>query len=318
MRLNGRWAPLAACLVAFGAAGCGASATTPPPTVNVSITAPTSGATVGVHRVVVAGTVTPANAQVIVGGQPAVVSGGKFTRSLWLANPTRVVTVTAQAPGYVAAHAATTINYSPSLAAQLVASAAALNPPPAPPPAKTSAAAIRALYHAVALPAASGSSRRSGSHATHSTPARATPTHATPAKTTPTPTTPPRSTPPGSTSGNGGQPVNNPPVMTAARIKQVWEAGCLKHTKGQSVVPYCTCIYNHLSATGTFKTPAAVTALLKKLHAYGKTGDLSTLSRKIRLAVTVCAAKLPALAPAAGQPTLTRLPGLSHKPVRFP
>src|SRR5665213_165984 len=198
MRLHGRWAPLAAGLLALGMAGCGSSAPTTQPTVNVTITAPTSGATVGVHRVVVVGTVTPANAQVMVGDQPAQVSKGRFTRPLYLAAPSQVVTVTAQAQGYIAAQAATTIHYSANLAAQLVASASALNAQSAVPVSSTTAtkasqAAVSALHQALALPAGAGSpdiGSGSGSAAKHKTSKSTAPTHTTPTPTTPTTTTP--------------------------------------------------------------------------------------------------------------------------------
>jgi hypothetical protein len=334
MRLYGRWAPLALSLATLGVAGCGTSAPTPKPTVSVSITAPTSGAIVGVQHVVVAGTVTPTNAQVLVSGQPAQVSGGRFTRSLFLASPRQVVTVTAQAQGYVAAQAATTVNYSPNLAAQLVASSSALNTPAANAPGapgSSSTPAANALNSALALPKSATSS--SGPAA--SAPAHTTPTHAAPPTPTPTHTTPTHAAPPTPTpapapspspapsptppsSGGSSPPANSPPVMTVDRIRQVWDAGCLKHAKGENVVPYCTCLYNHLSARGTFKTPTTVNALLKKLHAYGKSGDLNALPLPIRLALFVCSAKLPPLAAMGGQPTLTKLPGLSHKRVPFP
>ncbi|MGH9060211.1 MAG: hypothetical protein ACRDZY_11960, partial [Acidimicrobiales bacterium] len=235
MRLHGRWAPLALSLVTFGLAGCGGSAPIAKPTVNVSITAPTSGAIVGVKHVVVAGTVTPVNAQVLVSGQPATVSGGRFTRSLYLATPREVVTVTAHAQGYVAAQTATTINYSPNLAAQLVASSSALASPPAASP----SGANNALNSALALPKSStSSSRSSGSRPAHTTPAHTTPAHTTPAPTTPapthtTPTTPaPAPAPAPSPSGGASPPASSPPVLTVDRIKQLWETGCLKHVKG--------------------------------------------------------------------------------------
>jgi hypothetical protein len=330
MRLHGRWAPLAAGLLALGVAGCGSSAPTTQPTVNVTITAPTSGVTVGVHRVLVVGTVTPANAQVMVGGQPAQVSKGRFTRPLYLAAPSQVVTVTAQAQGYIAAHAATTIHYSANLAAQLVASASTLNaqdavPVSSTPAAKASPAAVSALHQALALPSSAGSpaiGSGSGSAAKHKTSKSTTPTHTTPTRTTPTRTTPttttPTPSPPSSSGGGSTQPVTRPPVMTVARIKQDWKTGCLTHVKGENVVPYCTCLYNHLSATGTFKTPTTVNGLLKKLHDYSKTGDRTTLPRAVQLALTVCAVKLPALMPTGNQPTLVPLPGLSHRRVPFP
>lgn len=324
MRLHGRWAPLALSFVALGVAGCGGSAPTPKPTVNVSITAPTNGATVGVQHVVVAGTVTPVNAQVLVSGQPAKVSGGRFTRSLYLATPRQVVTVTAQAQGYVAAQAATTINYSPNLAAQMVASSSALNTPtpsaPGTPGSSSTPATNNALNSALALPkSATSSSAPAPAHTTptHTTPAPA-PTHTTPAPTpapSPSPSPAPSPTPP---SSGAPSPPAAPPVLTVDRIKQLWDAGCLKHVKGENVVPYCTCLYHHLSARGTFKTPATVNALLKKLRAYGKSGDLNALPRAIRVALSVCSAKMPPLTPMGGQPTLTKLPGLSHKRVPFP
>ncbi|MGH2869181.1 MAG: hypothetical protein ACRDNK_16675 [Solirubrobacteraceae bacterium] len=303
----------------------------------MSITAPTNGAIVGVHHVVVAGTVTPATAQVMVGGQPAQVSSGRFTRSLYLASPRQVVTVTAQAQGYVATQAATTINYSPNLAAQLVASS--LGAPaktPGTPGSKSTPATNNALNSALALPksaSSSGPSRSAPAHTTptHTTPPHTAPTHTAPTHTTPTHTAPTHTTPPTPapspapaptpappSSGGSSPPVSSPPVLTVDRIKQLWDAGCLKHIKGENVVPYCTCLYTHLSARGTFKTRATVNALLKKLRAYGKSGDLNALPRAIRVALSVCSAKMPPLSPMGGPPTLTKLPGLSHKRVPFP
>lgn len=314
-------------LLALGLAGCGSSAPTTKPTVNVTITAPTSGVTVGVHRVEVVGTVSPATAHVMVAGKPAQVSQGRFMRPLYLATPSQVVTVTAQAAGYADAQAATTIHYSPNLAAQLVASASALNAQSSVPASSTSAAgasaaAVSALKQALALPANTSSPKSSGGSGSapkHKTAKPTAPTHTTPTHTTPTTPTPaPTPSPPSSSGGGPTQPLPSPPVMTVARIKQIWEAGCLKHVNGQNVVPYCTCIYNHLSATGTFKTPTTVNGLLKKLHAYSKTGDLTLLSRAVQRALSVCAAKLPPLTPIGGQPTLTPLPGLSHRRVPVP
>ncbi len=344
MRLYGRWAPLALSLAAVGVAGCGTSAPTAKPTVNVSITAPTSGAIVGVQHVVVAGTVTPANAQVLVAGQPAQVSGGRFTRSLLLASPHQVVTVTAQAPGYLAAQAATTVSYSPNLAAQLVASSSALTGTTNSPGSSYTPAG-NALNSALALPKSASSSGPSTSapahkRATHTArrapaPAHTTPAHAAPPTPTPKPTPKPAPAPapkpapapapkpapapaPAPPSSGGSRPpAGSPPVLTVERIRQVWDAGCLKHVKGENVVPYCTCLYNHLSARGSFKTPTTVNALLKKLHDYGKSGDLQALPRAVRRALTVCSAKMPSLTATGGQPTLTRLPGLSHKRVPF-
>ncbi|MGI9185888.1 MAG: hypothetical protein ACR2GZ_13175 [Solirubrobacteraceae bacterium] len=258
----------------------------------------------------------------LVAGRPAQVSGGRFTRSLVLGTPSQVITVTAQAQGYVAAQAATTVNYSPNLAAQLIASSSALTAPPGGvPDAKSTPAANNALSAALALPnSAASSSGGNGSAPVHATPPHSAAPHPAPAHTTPAHTTPPPapSPPPPSSSGGSSPPANGPPVLTVARIKQVWDAGCLKHIKGQNVVPYCTCLYRHLSEQGTFKTRATVNALLKKLRGYGHSGDLNALPRAVRLALSVCSAKLPPLTPSGGQPTLTKLPGLSHNRVPLP
>src|SRR5579859_5055705 len=93
---------LALCASAVLMGGCGASgpATKAPQTVFLSITAPSNGSSVGVHRIIVAGTVVPTDATVLVGGQAAEVVNGNFTRSMQLPGSTATITVTANAAGY--------------------------------------------------------------------------------------------------------------------------------------------------------------------------------------------------------------------------
>ena len=102
MRASTKLARLAVCAAALSAAGCGASGSPPTaPHVNLSISAPTDGATVGVHKVTILGTVTPAGAQVDVNGRPAKVSGSSFTGTLYVASSDQKIVVSGAAHGYV-------------------------------------------------------------------------------------------------------------------------------------------------------------------------------------------------------------------------
>lgn len=324
MRLHRRWASLAACVAAVGLVGCGTSAPVTKPPVNVTITAPTNGATVGVRQVTVTGTVSPANAQVTVGGQPATVRGGAFRRTVWLTGASQSVAVTAQASGYTPAQVQTTVSYSPNLAAQLVASTQAIESP--------GAAASQALglsggstASALASAVALRSPRPAAKHRA-STPAtkRTRPTSApTPAPTTGKPTPAPITSPPVTTPAPAPPPVSAPapapvlpsPAEIAARVKQHWEGNCLKGQSGRRVVPYCTCIYTHLVSTGAFKTPSTVNALVRRVNRYLHTGDASHLTRRIMRALVTCASRYPAAQSVGGRTTVTPLSGSSHAPV---
>ena len=81
-------------------AGCGGSTAPGKRAVSLSIVAPTSGATIGVRDIVVAGTVTPASAAVTVGGEPVKVTNGSYQLPMQLAEPSETITITGQANGY--------------------------------------------------------------------------------------------------------------------------------------------------------------------------------------------------------------------------
>ena len=331
MRLCGIGAPILTCAVALAAAGCGTSAPTQKPAVAVTISAPTSGATLGVRQVTVTGTVVPAGARVLVGGQPAQVSGSNFRRTVVLTAPRQILTVTAQADGYVPAQTDATVSYSAALAAQMSSASRALT---ARLPAPSSGAALTAsptgagaLAQAVALNSSASPSRSTGAHRATST----TPTHVTPTPgTTPTPLTPapgPIPSPPSPVPTGGGTtpapaPVTTTPTPLAPspqaiteRIKRVWESNCLQAIKGSRVVPYCTCIYTHLESTGTFRTPAAVRDLVNRVDFWIRTGDDAHLNRAITRALATCQSRFPAPQSVDGPTTVSPLSGTSHLPV---
>jgi hypothetical protein len=314
MRLHGCWAPLVAAVAALGVAGCGASAPVTKPTVNVAITAPTSGATVGVRDLTVTGTVTPATAQVLVGGQPATVHSGSFKRTLRLDGSAQTVTVTAQAAGYVPAQAATRVSYSAGLAAQLVAASRTLAAPTPSAAMSLSASSTPAsaslLAQAVALPNSISAPKHAasrGGSTTSSTPTTSTPTSTpSPSPTLPSPSPAPVTTP---------APVPAPPspAAIAARVKQQWESNCLQKQMGAKEVPYCTCIYTHLEHTGAFKTPATVKLLVRRVNHYMHTGDASHITRAIMRALTTCQARFPASQSLGGRMTVTPLSASHHR-----
>lgn len=317
MRLHGCWAPLVAGVAALGVAGCGTSAPVAKPTVNVAITAPTSGATVGVRVLTVTGTVIPATAQVLVAGQPATVHGGNFQRTLRLDSSAQTVTVTAQAAGYVPAQADTRVSYSAGLAAQLVAARRTLAAPAPSAAVSLSAPASPAsaslLARAVALPKAAPAPKRTAAAPTTSTPTTSSPTPSpTPSPSpspspTPTPSPAPVTTPPPA-------PAPPTPAVIAARVKQAWESNCLQKQLGTKEVPYCTCIYTRLERTGAFKTPATVKLLVRRVNHYMRTGDASHITRAITRALSTCQARFPASQSLGGPMTVTPLSSSHHQP----
>lgn len=330
MRLHGSWAPLVTAVAALGVGGCGTSAPVTKPTVNVVITAPTSGATVGVRDVTVTGTVTPATAHVLVAGQPATVQGGSFRRTLRLDGSAQTVTVSAQAAGYVPAQTNTRVSYSAGLAAQLVASTrvlAASDPSAAMSLSmKAAPASASLLAQAVALPKATPAAR----HTTSATGTASTTTSSGPAGSTPTPTptasTPtaptPTPSPVATTPSPSPAPVTNPaptpvapsPAAIAARIKQQWESKCLQKQNGAKTVPYCTCIYTHLDSTGVFRTPATVKAFIRRVNHYIRTGDTSHVSRAVIRALSACQERFPASQSLGGRMSVTPFSTSHHRP----
>jgi hypothetical protein len=122
MRLTLR--PLACALViglgCLACAGCASSAPAGPPQVTLSLTAPTSGATVGVRAVIVTGTVTPAHSVVRVAGKRVRVRRGSFVRPVYLNGGTTRIKIVARAHGYRAARIETTVHYSAGTAKVMV------------------------------------------------------------------------------------------------------------------------------------------------------------------------------------------------------
>jgi Glucodextranase, domain B len=105
MNVARRWLAVGLCAPALAvAAGCGSSsqqsAASGPRSVQVSLTAPTDGATVNVDRLKVFGTVTPAGAAVSVGGHRAGHGDGTFQRWIGLRHGANRIRVRASAPGY--------------------------------------------------------------------------------------------------------------------------------------------------------------------------------------------------------------------------
>ncbi len=114
-RLVKGWAVgLGAAVLAVVAAGCGggSSATPSHHAVNLSVLAPTDGATVSVRSVEVIGNVSPRDAVVSVSGRPAVVQSGVFRVPLTLSEPFTRITVAATATGYTSSSTGITVHYA--------------------------------------------------------------------------------------------------------------------------------------------------------------------------------------------------------------
>ena len=138
------WTVIAICVAMICVSGCGAAVNGQSHSIVVSIVAPSNGASVGERDIVLAGTVTPSNAKVLVSGVRVRVVRGSFKRALALPrNRARRSMAVAHARGYRRRVTAkrTTVRYSPKLAAKIVAGlrsqqpqsvdfAAALPPPP--------------------------------------------------------------------------------------------------------------------------------------------------------------------------------------------
>lgn len=314
MRASTKLAQLAVCAAALSAAGCAAGGHPPSsPHVAVSISAPTSGATIGVHKLTVMGTVIPAGAQVAVNGQPAKVTGTSFTRTLYISAANQRIVVSGVAQGYAPSQATTTVSYSHNVAQQLVAAAAsqasaALSANAAVPAAQLSQAfglpptipgqPLPAVSRAKPAPASSTPSRRSGTATKPRTPASTGKSGGSKV------TTRPKASP---------APVPVPtPAQVAAAVRSAWIHGCVHAQPGADVKPYCTCTYNHLA--GELQTPTEVRHVLRSLVPYLRNGDFGKLPRMIRRAVEICAGKLPPLDPVTGPPVISPLPGSSTPP----
>jgi beta-lactam-binding protein with PASTA domain len=87
-------------IAAFALSGCGEQpAPATEPRVKLKLTAPDDGSTTFDERIVVRGTVTPANAAVRVAGTDAAVEAGQFSAEVELDPGGNVIDVTAAAPG---------------------------------------------------------------------------------------------------------------------------------------------------------------------------------------------------------------------------
>ena len=107
-----RLGPMA--LVCVMLAGCAGGASGPP-TVGLSIVAPTDGSTVGVRTLELVGNVTPANAVVMVGRTAVRVHGGTFRQPLVLLSRLTHLAVSATANGFRGSSTVVSVRYSPKL-----------------------------------------------------------------------------------------------------------------------------------------------------------------------------------------------------------
>lgn len=323
MRTRRRLAPLtAAPAAAMLLAACGAGGPPPTPKVNLSLTAPTSGAIVGVRKVVVEGTVTPATAGVFVDGQPTKVVRGSFTRWLRIAQPTQTITVTAQASGYGPGSVSTTVQYSSALAHQLVSARAAQiaasrvatsGSPGLQSVQQGLATRIRTINSVFALHVPPSPSSTAPTPKRPTRPKASRPSTKPPITTPVPPTTrPPTTTPTPPAARPRGAPTR-PPSLTVAQIKRLWLKYCAKAVRRVNLILYCTCIYNHLKRIGALSSRARVLALIKRLRAYERNYDPTKLPAFVRAAVQACLSKLPPLDPLTGKPVISKFPGLAHR-----
>lgn len=103
----------AACVLSAAAAGCGAAAPSAPPKVQVTLTAPTDGATVGVSRISVLGTVSPGNALLRVSGRAIRVRHGSFQTPLILRRGLTRIRIDASAKGFASSSMIVSVRYLP-------------------------------------------------------------------------------------------------------------------------------------------------------------------------------------------------------------
>jgi hypothetical protein len=321
MRASKRLAPLAALTAALAAAGCGLGGS-PATSHNValSISAPTSGATVAVRQVTVLGKVTPANARVLVNGQTATVSGGNYQRTLYVGAAQQTITVVGEASGYRGGQASTTVNFSSALASQLSATTSRLRHSPSPAAGSQLAPASKNQLQAAFALTGSGQSGQSPA-AKSSAPQKPSGSPASGGSGS-SGSAGNQPSGGGSSGGGGGTssgPSSNPsppsgptPTQVRAAIKKAYVGLCEKSEKGKNLVPYCRCMYNHLESAGSLSSNSRLRALRKAMQPYYRTHDPAKLPRVMRRALDACETRLPPADPLGGPPTVTKFPGVGH------
>lgn len=332
----------AACLALVTVtAGCAAgSAPAPRKIVSLSLTAPINGATLGVRRIEIAGTVSPADAQVMIGGRAVQVVRGAFTQSTWLASSSETITIAARAHGFVPAVSRTTVSYSSQTAAQilsarmtavqplvfalrastgtLTSTPVALRAPPSP-----AAATVNSAF-SISGPGTGAPAPSPGPGATPRGPGTTPPPSGAPSPgpgATPPPSGAPSpgpgATPPPSGAPSPGpgasqpQPQPQPQPLTAAQIQQLYVQSCVKHSGGPAGTSYCQCTYRHIAATGALRSTQSLTALRRSLLPYERTHNVRRLPAYVHQAILACLQDLPDNNVAAA-PVVNRLPSLNY------
>jgi hypothetical protein len=113
------------CAAAGLATGCGSASTpaTPPP-VQVSLLAPTDGATVIQSRITVLGTIVPGTAALRVSGKRVLVRHGSFSTPMFLRKGITRIRIRASARGFVPSSRVISVRYTPRKAPPLRAGGA--------------------------------------------------------------------------------------------------------------------------------------------------------------------------------------------------
>lgn len=287
----------------------------------LSITAPTDGATVGVRQLEVAGTVTPGDAAVTIGGRPVQVRNGQFLLPMQLAGSSQTITVIGRAGGYQPARTTTTVSFSSQTAVSIQSAH------------KVATANRAPVAHKSSLPAFLGPAfewpEGIGGSSDAPAPAASTPgAPATGAGTTGPSHTPAAagSTPSPTTSPTGGGPVSGGAAATPAPapVPQPWTLGRVRNVYLQlcihghdAVAAFCQCTYQRMARAGALRSRASLVALVRKLKRFDRTHSVADLPRFMRDALLHCVQKLPGNDPSSPRP-VKRLPGLKHPAAPVP
>ncbi len=331
MKLRALSILLAMC-VAMSLTGCGVGGGSTA-AVSVTILNPMTGTTVGVHRVTVAGTVSPANATLYLNGIPINVVDGSYTVPVAVWQPKQQITLTGIAKGYLKGTASTTVLYSAGTASARPTLDASIDVP-GPAFFANKHSATKPASHASPVHAATGSSSTSPATAASHASAATIPSQPSPAVSAPTPASTPHSAPAPHQSAptlrtasqhktthashrstRVVKPTPKPadPVLTALDIRRAWVGACVRAGKDDGYLRYCRCTYYHLEKHGVLSSRDELLALQRRLAPYNRTHDLRRLPRFIRRVVFTCASKLPPLDPIGGKPVVSKLPGASHQ-----